>query len=70
MFVLFSSAWSFRVEVKLWRFFLSLFGELEVVAKFPFAMGPKNSLDGPVVRVMVFNATFNNISAIWWRSIL
>jgi hypothetical protein len=22
------------------------------------------------VRVMVFNATFNNISVIWWRSVL
>jgi hypothetical protein len=22
------------------------------------------------VRVMVFNTTFNNISAIWWRSVL
>jgi hypothetical protein len=41
-----------------------------VGGKFPFAMGPKIFLGGPGVRVMVFNATFNNISAIWWRSIL
>jgi hypothetical protein len=26
--------------------------------------------DGKRVRVMVFNATFNNIAVIWWRSVL
>jgi hypothetical protein len=50
--------------------FVNVFSVLALFDAFAISLGLKQMFQLYGVRVMVFNATFNNISAISWRSAL